>query len=65
MKEIKIEVHLTPHYHDNKHKPFFWIIFECNDNTGNWYNSGLCGWAETPADAWNEAYQDYLRFKIQ
>lgn len=63
MDTIKIEVLMTPQYHDNKYKPYFWAIMKLSSTSGEYYNSGLCGWAETPADAWKEAYQDYLRFE--
>jgi hypothetical protein len=59
MSERKLEILLKPHYHDNKYKPYFWCIFELNDSTGNWCNSGLCGWAISPEEAFNEAKKTF------
>ena len=44
--EYAIEVSLVPHTWDNKHKPFFWVIFE-TQNSGVRTNEG-CGWAVSP-----------------
>jgi hypothetical protein len=54
VKERKIEVFLTPHYHDNKENPYFWCILEWNNS---WANVGW-GWAETPLEAFNMAYEE-------
>ena len=54
--EYRIEVCMTPHPWDNKHKPYYWIIFEGNCNAG-------FGWCETPDKAWEEALAYYKKYK--
>lgn len=53
MSERKIQVSLTANTHDNKHKPYFWVILEWNKDT--WINTGKCGWESTPQKAWESA----------
>lgn len=58
--EYKIEVCMNPHTWDNPKKPYFWCIFKwCTDA---WCNEGS-GWAITPEEVWEEAYDFYIRFK--
>ena len=62
--EYKIEVIMTPHFHDSPKKPYFWCICSrINDEESLWCNSGH-GWAATPEEAWQEAktfYNKYLK----
>jgi len=51
--EHKIEVFITPS-HDNSAKPYFWAVMEYNRES--WANTGLCGWATTPIEAWERAW---------
>lgn len=53
MTERKIQISLTPNIHDNKHKPYFWVILEWHKDT--WINTGKCGWESTPQKAWEVA----------
>ncbi len=57
--EYKIEVLMTPHYHDSPKKPYFWMIGSCADN--DWCNH-TAGWAATPEEAWKEAYAFYTKY---
>lgn len=50
--ESKIEVLMTPHYHDNPDKPYFWSIVTDGVNSG-------FGWAKTPEKAWKKAFDYY------
>lgn len=59
-QDYKIEVGVTPNYHDNKHQPYYWTLFCYYDV---WCNEGF-GWAKTPEDAWKEVYGFYTRYKI-
>ena len=54
-EEYKIEIGITPHYHDNKFKPFYWTLLAYRNG---WSNDG-CGWATTQEEAWKEAYRFY------
>ena len=40
--EYKIEVLMTPHYHDSPKTPYFWMIGSCADN--DWCTH-TAGWA--------------------
>lgn len=55
--KYKIEIYLEPHITENKNKPYFWALF--TRTTKEWCNSGS-GWANTPLEAWNLAYEFYL-----
>ncbi len=60
-KEMTIQITMCPHEHDNKHKPYFWVIMQtCED--GSKFNTGLCGWQITPQQAWQEAIETYNNF---
>lgn len=61
MNERHIKISLTPHSWDNADKPYFWVVMEWNEQTKGWSNSGICGWAKTPIDAFNEGYQSNLK----
>lgn len=61
MGERNIQVTLTPHTWDNAENPYFWVVMEWDEKGEFWFNSGLCGWAKTPTDAFNEAYQCQLQ----
>ena len=54
--EYKIEITLTPHYHDNPMFPYFWCLLGRNDD--DWCNCGH-GWAKTPREAWRRACEYY------
>jgi hypothetical protein len=56
-KEYKIEVGMTPHTHDDKYKPYYWVLLACSKD-GAWCNEGF-GWADSPPNAWLEAYEFY------
>jgi hypothetical protein len=56
-KEYKIEVSLTPHPWDNEKEPYFWCILGLYDNS--WVNTGDCGWAKTPEEAFNKAVESF------
>jgi len=58
-RDYKIEIGLTPHFHNNKNFPYYWTIF-CFYDT--WCNEGT-GWAKTPTEAWNAAMKYYKDFK--
>jgi hypothetical protein len=62
MINYKIEVGITPNYRDNKFKPYYWVLLSSNDGDEKWYNSCF-GWAETPEEAWMEAFKFYTSFK--
>ena len=51
----KIEVSMTPAYHDCPNAPYFWCILRRKDNETMWSNYGH-GWARTPTEAWQKAY---------
>ena len=55
-KEYMIEIIMTPHYHDNLQKPYFWCILENCENEKS--NRGS-GWAATPEDSFKEALSYY------
>jgi len=55
-----IDVSLEPHFWDNKHKPYFWVIFETHAD-GVKTNEG-CGWAVSPQIAWEDAMDYYNNF---
>lgn len=59
--EYKIEVIMTPHPWDNHKKPYFWMIGSYCGNS--WCNNGA-GWAETPEEAWKQAYEYYNQFYL-
>jgi len=63
--ERKIEISLEPDTDpENQDTPYFYIILEWSDKpatqagvivpgteNGCWFNTGICGWAASPADA--------------
>ena len=53
-EEYKIEVLVTPHYHDNLKNPYFWCVLR-------WYNEGWCNtWAASPEEeAFNKVNKWY------
>ena len=55
-KEYKIEIGMQPHPWDNSEQPFWWCLL-CYHT--DWCNKGF-GWAETPEEAWQEAYKYYM-----
>ena len=56
MFEYKIEVIMTPHFHDCARAPYFWcVLCRCDSD---WSNCGH-GWATTPQEAWRRAYEYY------
>lgn len=56
-KEYKLEINLTPHYHDNEDNPYFWVILQYTTN--GWVNTGQCGWSKTPTEASVTALRSY------
>lgn len=60
-QKYSIEVVLLESKEDNKHKPYFWVLYKIQEN-GIKTNDGS-GWAETPEKAWQEAYDFYTAFK--
>lgn len=57
--EYKIEVSMTPHFHDNPKKPYFWMI---SSYCGNGWCNHTFGWATTPEEAWQEAKTFYNKY---
>ena len=57
--EYKIEVLMTPHYHDSHKKPYFWML---SSYDGNDWCAYTAGWAVTPEEAWKEAYAFYTKY---
>lgn len=57
--EYKIEVLMTPHYHDSLKKPYFWMI---SSYDGNDWCAYTAGWAVTPEEAWKEAHAFYTKY---
>lgn len=57
--EYKIEVLMTPHYHDSPKKPYFWMI---GSYAGKDWCTHTAGWAATPEEAWKEAYAFYNKY---
>lgn len=57
--EYKIEVLMTPHYHDSPKKPYFWMI---SSYDGNDWCAYTAGWAVTQEEAWKEAYAFYTKY---
>lgn len=55
--KYKIEIHLHPNIDNLSIPTFFWTLFSYTGN--NWCNSGS-GWAPSPEDAWQDAYNFYL-----
>lgn len=53
--EWKIDVGLTPHYHDNPKQPYYWCIFKY---TNEWCNNGF-GWANSSGEAFAQALSYY------
>ena len=58
MNPYSIEVSLESNEKQNPYNPYFWVIFETLEQ-GSKCNTGICGWSETPSDAWEEAYNNY------
>ena len=58
----KIEVIMTPLMHDSPKKPYFWIIYSKSDQEDSSWCNHTCGWAETPEDAWSDAYHFYDKY---
>ena len=52
-KDYKIEIFLTPHFWDNEKEPYFWCILGLSNS--EWVNTGSCGWALTPENAFQKA----------
>jgi hypothetical protein len=59
MQEYKVEIMLIPHPWDNQKQPHFWCIFEWGNS--DWCNSGMCGWAKSPIDAFHQAMAAWRR----
>ena len=55
----KIEVIITPQYHDNPMKPYFWVVGKFLEND-NWCSVGY-GWETTPDEAWKKACEYYTK----
>ena len=56
--EYKIEITMSPRFHDSVIAPYFWCILGRREGETNWFNCGH-GWASTPTKAWAEAYLYY------
>lgn len=48
ISEFRVEVSMTPAYHDNKDAPYYWVLLGYAENWSNWG----CGWAKTPEEAY-------------
>ena len=57
--EYKIEVIMTPHFHDSPKKPYFWMI---GSYCGKDWCNHTSGWAATPEEAWQEAKTFYNKY---
>jgi hypothetical protein len=55
--EYKIEVMMTPYYHDSPNAPYFYRILGRREGE-KWHNCGH-GWGKTQEEAWKIAYNDY------
>jgi hypothetical protein len=55
--EYKIEVSMTPYYHDSPNAPYFYCILGRREGE-KWHNCGH-GWGRTQEEAWKMAYSDY------
>ena len=53
--EYKIEVTMTPKFHDCPIAPYFWCILGRKEGEHDWFNCGH-GWARTLTEAWQQAY---------
>lgn len=62
MGDYEIRISLTPHPWDNKSEPYFWMIAKWSEGGKTWCNSGHCGWARTPKEAFKFAYESYIMF---
>ena len=58
--EYKIEIIMTPHYHDGQLAPYFWCVM-CNG--GQFWSNGGFGWAKSPEEAWKRANECYNSLK--
>jgi hypothetical protein len=56
--EYKIEISMTPSFHDYARAPYFWCILGRNERESKWFNCGH-GWATTHQEAWKHAYAYY------
>ena len=56
--EYKIEISMTPRFHDCARAPYFWCILGRTEGERDWYNCGH-GWAATHQAAWEQAYTYY------
>ena len=62
--EYKIEVNVTPHYHDSPNKPYFWRLASINtENPKSDWCTSVAGWANTPEEAFAEAKRFYDKYK--
>lgn len=52
---------MYPDNSNNKQKPFFWILLSYTGK--NWCNE-CSGWAISPEEAWNIAYQYYINYEL-
>lgn len=58
-KNYKIEVSVSAYESEYPNKSYYWILYSYETD---WQNEGA-GWAESPQQAWKEAYLFYNRFK--
>jgi hypothetical protein len=61
-KFYRIEVGVTPSPENNKHQPYYWVLWSSTGNS-EWCND-FFGWAVSPEKAWEEAYDIYKTYKI-
>lgn len=54
-KDYEIRIRLTPHFPS---KPYFWYVVMFEDGSNKWKLCGY-GWAETPAQAFEDGINFY------
>lgn len=57
-----IEINTNPQTQDNKEKPYFWSIWEIDNETDIRIESGKCGWSKNISEAWNDAYHTFNKY---
>ncbi len=58
IRDIRVSLNPNPSIYPDT--PYFWWIAEIDEQSKEDVNSGLVGWAKTPQEAFEQAYQAHL-----
>lgn len=56
--EYKVEVIMSPRFHDCIQNPYFWCVLGRKEGETKWFNCGH-GWSRTQNEAWEQACNYY------